>query len=549
MFFKARALCVVALALAAGVAHPADDSSASDDERTLKQAGVAIDDAGLLGFFRQASAADRDILALIKQLGDDAFDVREKASANLIALGPVAVPFLREALRSEDAEIVRRAETCLKHIGTGTPAAVVSAAARLLARRKPPGAADVLLSYLPRVAGERAESDIRAALAAVAVHDGRADAALLQALADKSAERRAAAAAALARGGARDRLPAVRKLLQDSDPTVRQETALALAALKEKEAIPVLIDLLAVLPRTQCTPVEDALCELALDEAPPLPADDSQAAAKKYRDAWAEWWRKHGPTADLAPLADAGRFKGYTMMVLLDAGRIKEVDADGKTRWQIDGLGFPLDAQRLPGDRVLVAEHKSGRVTERDRKGRILWEKRVEEPLVAQRLANGNTFIATRQEIVEIDRAGKQVFSTEPGGLILKAQKLDHGEMAVVLMVANGFGAEFVRLDAAGKPVTGFPVDVRTSGGRIDVLPNGRVLTPLKDRNKVVEYDATGQVVWQADFPQPVAAVRLANGHTMVTSYEDRRAVELDATGKPVWEYKAEGRLTRAWRR
>jgi hypothetical protein len=546
---RAGLLWVVVLAIAAGLARSADDSPTADDERILRQAGVATDDVGLLAFFRQGSAADGEIVALIKRLGDDSFEVREKASADLVALGPIAVPFLRDGLRSQDAEIVRRAEGCLKKIGTGTPAAVVSAATRLLSRRKPAGAADVLLAYVPRVAGERSEEDVRAALAAVAVRDGQADPVLLKALADKSPERRAAAAAALARGGARDQLAAVRKLLSDPQPTVRQETALALAAIKDRDAIPVLIDLLATLPRAESTPVEDVLFELALDEAPALPTSDDGAARKKYRDAWADWWGKHRDAADLGPLAERGRFKGYTMIVLLDAGRIREVDADGKARWQIDGLGFPLDAQRLSGDRVLVAEHKPGRVTERDRKGRILWEKRVEEPLVAQRLPNGNTFIATRMEFLEVDRAGKNVFSAEAPGLILKAQKLDRGEIGVVLLAANGLGAEYVRLDAAGKPLAEFPVDVRTSGGRIDVLPNGHVLTPLKDRNKVVEYDLTGQVVWQADFPQPVAAVRLANGHTIVTSYEDRRAVELDGAGKPVWEFKAEGRLTRAWRR
>ena len=41
----------------------------------------------------------------------------------------------------------------------------------------------------------------------------------------------------------------------------------------------------------------------------------------------------------------------------------------------------------------------------------------------------------------------------------------------------------------------------------------------------------------------------LWNGHTVVTSYEDKRAVELDSAGKQVWEFKAEGRVTRAWRR
>jgi HEAT repeat protein len=546
---KVLSLCVVALALAAGAVRPADENARPDDERILKQAGVATDDAGLLAFFRTSGPSEDEIRALVKKLGDDSFEVREKASAALAGLGRVAEPFLREALKSGDAEVVRRAEECLKHTGEGPSVAVVSAAARLLARRKPAGAAEVLLAYAPRVAGQPGEEAVGDALAALAVRDGKADPALVKALEDKSAGRRATAAVALARGGARDQLPAIRKLLQDAEPSVRMQTALALAGLKEKEAVPVLIDLLAVLPRSRHAPIEEVLYRLAEDRAPEGLAGEDPAALKKYRDAWAEWWKWDGDKADLAKLTQAGKFLGYTMLVMLDAGRIFEVDADGKTRWQIDGLDFPLDAQRLPGDRVLVAEYRAGRVTERDRKGNILWEKRVSEPLAAQRLPNGNTFIATRSELLEVDRNGRQVFAQQrTDDLIMKAQKLDNGEVGVVV-AGGGPGAQFLRLDASGKQLAAFAVEVRTSGGRIEVLPNGHVLAPLKDQNKVVEYDSTGKPVWQADFPQPVAAVRMPNGHTIVTSYEDKRAVELDGDGKQVWEFKAGGRVTRAWRR
>lgn len=544
-------LCVVALALAAGVARPADEDPRAADERVLKQAGVPTDDAGLLAFFRKGSPDEDAIRDLIKKLGDDDFEVREKATKDLTALGPAAEPYLREALKSGDAEVVRRAEECLKNIGKGSPAAVVSAAARLLARRKPAGAAEALLAYAPRAAGETSEEDVRAALVAVAVRDGKPDPALVKALEDKSPGRRAAAAGALARAGARDALPSVRKLLHDAEPSVRLPVALALVALKEKEAIPVLIDLLAVLPRAGHGPIEDLLDRLAGDKAPDGLTSDDEAARKKYRDAWAEWWKKDGDAADLAKPAGGGKFLGYAVVVMLDAGRILEVDADKKTRWQIDGLEFPLDAQRLPGDRVLVAEHKGNRVTERDRKGAVIWEKRVEGPLAAQRLPNGNTFIATRTQLLEVDRNGKQVFAHARGtdDLVMKAQKLDKGEVALVVAPAGGAKAEFIRLDASGKQAARFPVDVRTSGGRIEVLPDGHVLAPLKDQNKVVEYDSAGKVVWQADFPEPVAAVRLPNGHTVVTSYNDQRAVELDGAGKTVWEYKTDGRVTRAWRR
>jgi outer membrane protein assembly factor BamB len=348
-----------------------------------------------------------------------------------------------------------------------------------------------------------------------------------------------------------DTLPALRKLLHDADASVRLPTALALVRLKEKDAVPTLIDLLADLPRTRHAPIEDVLERLAGDKAPEGLAAADEAARKAYRDVWADWWKKNGDGTDLGQLAADRKFLGRTMVVMIDAGRILEADADGKTRWQFDGLDFPLDAQRLPGDRVLVAEHRAGRVTERDRKGAVIWEKRIEEPLMAQRLANGNTFIATRTQVVEVDADGRQV-STHARGtedIIMRAKKLDGGDVALVVASASGVTAEYVRLDASGRQVVHFPVEVRTSGGRIEVLPNGRVLAPLRDQNKVVEYDGTGKVVWEADFHQPVAAVRLPNGHTVVTSYQDKRAVELDVAGKPVWEFKAGERVTRAWRR
>ena len=90
------------------------------DEQLLKGAGVPTDGPGLLQYFRrralQDAAADK-IKALIRQLGDDDFEVREKASAGLIDLRHRAVPFLLLARSSPEPEMVRRAEDCLRQIG------------------------------------------------------------------------------------------------------------------------------------------------------------------------------------------------------------------------------------------------------------------------------------------------------------------------------------------------------------------------------------------------------------------------------------------------
>ncbi len=92
-------------------------------------------------------------------------------------------------------------------------------------------------------------------------------------------------------------------------------------------------------------------------------------------------------------------------------------------------------------------------------------------------------------------------------------------------------------------------MDLRTSGGRLDVLPDGHVLIPERAHNRVVEHDGDGKVVWEATVEEPVAAVRLPNGNTLVTSMTQNRAVEIDRAGKEVWQYKADTRVTRAFRR
>jgi HEAT repeat protein len=548
---RRRRFLLVAVALFGAVGLCAAGGSvhaATTDEETLKAANVGTTDQALLEFLRRRtlSDADRDRMKLlIQQLGDDSYQVREKASAELLGRGAAAEPLLRQALQSPDVEVVRRAEECLRLIKRGVSAAVPAAAVRLLAERKAAGAVEVLLAYLPFADTEAVAEEVRKALAAVAVRDGQPDPTLLAALSDASPLRRGTAAEAFCRAGAAAPREAIRKLLKDPEPSVRLQVGVALAAAKDKDAIPVLIDLLGQLPREQSWPAEDILLRLAGDKAPDVTVGTDAASRDKAREAWAAWWKDNQATVDLARL-DKPTLLGYTLVLLLDAGRVVELDKHNKPRWQIDGLQFPLDVQLLPGNRVLVAEHGANKVTERDLKGKVIWEHHVDSPLVAQRLPNGNTFIATNEQLVEVTQAGKGVFTYTPpqGEYIMKAQKLRNGDIACVLS-----GSRFVRMDATGKELKSFTVNVATSGGRIDVLPNGHVLVPEHRANRLVEYDADGKVVWEAPVEQPIAAVGLPNGHVLVTSMNQQRAVELDANHKEVWEYKTTTRVTRAFRR
>jgi outer membrane protein assembly factor BamB len=241
--------------------------------------------------------------------------------------------------------------------------------------------------------------------------------------------------------------------------------------------------------------------------------------------------------------------------VLLDEGVILELDAKDKERYRMEKIALALDAQPLPGERVLVAEHGGGRITERFRDGTVLWERKVTEPIVAQRLETGHTFIATKDQIMEVDREGKEVFSWAPGNgeQVMRAKKLADGTYAVIIQERQ----RYIRLNRQGQEVAGLSlnVNVQTFGGRLDVQPDGNVLIPQMYMNKVTEYDRKGKVVREFNIGQPIVATRLPNGNTIITSMNEHRAVEFDQAGKQVWEYRAkstEARLrtvTRAYRR
>lgn len=554
----ARRLCVLLTCLATfWLARPTGADGprqVAADEKRLEGAGLKHDGAALLAFFRERSLTDAEranIELLINRLGARSFKSREQAAAELVARGPVVVELLRAHLKDIDPEVIRRAEQCIDRIKTKDhPPEVALAAARLLVQRKPAGTIEVLLAYLPFADNEAIADEARAGLANLAVADGKPAPALVSALTDKHPVRRAAAGEALCRAKATSQKDAVARLLRDPEPTVRLRVALALTLAEDRKAVQELIDLLVPLPQAQAWQAEDILFRLAAGKNPPTVALGADPESrKKCRDAWDRWWKENGAAVDLAKLGEMPRLLGHTVIVLLDMNRVLEVDGEGKTAWKLDGVIFPLDIEYLPNDRILVAEYHAAQVAERDVKtNRIMWRYPVTGPLVAQRLANGNTFIVTDSQLLEVDRGHKQVFtfSFPDGQKIMKGMKLANGEI-----VCLTHDARVVRLDSTGKELKSFPVSLGTKlfGGRIHMQPNGRVLVPHNAENKVVEYDVNGKQIWEVAIDQPIAATRLPNGNTLVTSMSQNRAVEFDRNGTQVWEYRASTRVTRAVRR
>src|SRR5262249_51171779 len=156
------------------------------------------DGATLLAAFRKRTLSPEDgakVQALIDQLGDKAFSVRERAAAELVTLGPKVVPLLRLATQSADPERARRAEARLGQIAQREDKHKLPAAgARLLVMRKPAGAIEALLAYLPFADEEAMQAEVGKAVKALGLEGGKPHPAVVQALDDPLPLRRAVAA-------------------------------------------------------------------------------------------------------------------------------------------------------------------------------------------------------------------------------------------------------------------------------------------------------------------------------------------------------------------
>src|SRR5262249_30656058 len=237
-------LVLLAAAALPDPARAADPDPVLADEMALKVVGLPTDGPGLVDFFRlrgQADVPPEKVAALVKQLDTADLAVREKACGELIAIGPPALPELRRAARDGDsADAAALAQRCLKALDADS-ARLTAAAARLLTVRRPAGAAETLLAFLPYVENDSVLDDVKTTPATVAYREGKPDDALFKALGDDTPLRRAVAIEVLCSNGRAEPRATLRKLLQDPVPVVRFQAGIALVQCNDAEAVTTMI--------------------------------------------------------------------------------------------------------------------------------------------------------------------------------------------------------------------------------------------------------------------------------------------------------------------
>jgi hypothetical protein len=160
----------------------------------------------------------------------------------------------------------------------------------------------------------------------------------------------------------------------------------------------------------------------------------------------------------------------------------------------------------------------------------------------ATMLSNGNIVFSRKVGASEITPDKKIVWNYDaPRGCeIHTAQPLGKDR---VLIMQNGDPARLMIIEkATGKTRKELVLPTRNPRSphgqfrHVRMTRAGTFLVAHMDLNKVVEYDADGNVIWSVPAPSAWAAVRLKNGNTLISGNQRGYAREVDRKGEVVWE-------------
>jgi hypothetical protein len=518
---------------------------------TLRAAGFSPDGEGALAYLKTWVPDPNRLKILrgyIKQLGDEDYDRREVASRELRAAGAVILADLKAAAEHPDPEVKRRVRELLEQLHQHSTVEVVNAACGLVRATKPKGADVSLLKFAPFVPDRECEPAFLEAMASLGLTP-----AIRAALDDPEPLRRRAAVCAMAAApDAPDEL--LLNALKDGDRRVRFEAGKVLVLRGDRTGVPVLVDAVGKGDLATALRAEELLWRIAREQAPPL-LIKSAADREPVRVAWEKWYRESGAAVDPARMREDEKVRNWVVVcddeeIGKSPGSVKFFDFHtGEQLLAHDKLESPSDVVLLTGGRMLVAEHWGSKVTERDALGRVLWEfKTADKPVVALRLADGGTFIATYAEILEVDRMGTVRYAFRPErGMLYGAAKLPGGHILFI----NGSG-EICEADRTGAILRSFRPEKYAEGAgywaSLEVLGPDRYLLSLSGTDRVVEVNGQGKILWEAETKTPTFATRLPDGTTLVSCVDVKNYVLFDKAGKVLQTVEVSGRPFRARR-
>jgi HEAT repeat protein len=542
-------------------AGPAPTSPSDPDEGMLRKAHIRTDNRGLLRYLSIASPSSARLRRLIEELGSDNFQKREEAVALLEEIGSAGESLLREAARSTDPEVARRARLCLRRIQQNRNPRLPEAAVRLLVRRHPAGVIKALISCLPaQTVGQ--EEEVVYGLYELTKKEGKIDPALMKALTDPQPSRRASSALIVGRWGEERQRAALRTLLSDAVPLVRLRTAQGLLAAHDLSGLPALVGLLTETDAALAWQAEELLHWAAGTTAPkPTVGAASPNERRRCQTAWREWLRSQAPHLNRSQLG-VGVRRPELLLVHETFGSRNGLTSfyatlygcDDTARWQLSLPDSNSQCWIFPGNRILTL---GSEVIEHELSGKIVWRAR-QCANDCQRLADGTTVLMSQNDFLELDSAGRTMYSMQAA--IRAHPSLNMCPPAAVLRRADSYPlaieisrdgrAWLVDYDrTTGREIERMLIKQKAedklglveNGGIVQVwpqeLPNGNLFVPLKDQ--LIEVNRSGTIVRRLPFRHVGWGTRLRNGNTLIGVNRRTpcpRIVEVNRAGRIIWQ-------------
>ena len=533
-------LIETALATLAGelaIQGPKNDDSIS---RSINQAAwggwwKSINEQDLLSVLRESTAPMAMIAEADKIFKDNNIElIKKHINSKSFKSNPAMQAFLlnRAAFDMNIATLIEPDSNAIKLLLQSNQ--VTPALIRLITLVRPANAIEIILAYIPSCNDDNIQDLLGECLGLYLNDQNTIPPALIAASTSSIEEIRTFAGRVLAQSPNEIAQKTCTTLLSDSSIRVRFEVARESIKNQNKSAIPALIELMTKVPAEKVEAIDQTLRAIAKDKSP-----ESKNDSKVDAVAWNTWWQKEGTQLVLTPgLKNQEALKNFLVVESFNqekkSGRVFLITPSGKTLWEIANLSNPTDALLLPNNKILITEQGANRITERDTKGNISWEKSATNPFLSQRLSNGNIFIASRNKIVEVGRNGNEIFSfSYPNETILAACKTRTNEYA--LLSYNGV---FLKLDSKGNEVSKsripFPTNFGINGGAI--TQNDRVLVSIPTLNKIMEFNFSGQATWESTITMPGIPTKLPNGNVVAPSLNGSKIVEIQMDGKIIYE-------------
>lgn len=516
--------------------RPLHEDTVAQMKTTLQESGVPPTIQGVTEYLNDLHPTPKTkqrLETLIADLGNDDFYRRESAMAELLRL-PVRSPDLfNQAIESGDAEVRWRARQVLKQSDSKTQQ-ILHAVLLVIRHEKMAGLTSPILDAIPYCTQTYVREEAIRTLKTITQAEELPIIRTALKRPDPQTQQVALILLEHLAGGEAD--GDLRQFLKNPNENVQLTAARALGNHGQRDALPVLVDLLDADDLQTRAKTAETL-RLLTGENFSFVAYDTAARRTAARTKWVNWVANNGATAKLNfPLPDGPVLRDHTLICNYSMKKVIELDSNHKEVWSTELTGA-WGCQGLPNGHRLVTSYTQRCIIEYDMKGKEVWRKQNIPglPYSVQRLDNGNTMVTcSNNQVVEYAPDGSIAWQKHFNGTPRDAQRLENGNTLVVLYTSQ----EIIEVDQKGNTV--WKVNNMMRPMSAQRLPNGNTLVCQSAGRRLVEVDRNGDEVWSLNTPLSVYdAQRLPNGNTLVVG--STGAIEFDPKGNTVWDYKQPG--------